>query len=60
MSLAGRLASAIRSWNDDVDKYKGKDKYGEILLEYLDREHEKQVAEGLDLDNEDEVTSYPY
>ncbi|OKL64309.1 hypothetical protein UA08_00918 [Talaromyces atroroseus] len=58
--VPGRLASAIRSWGDDVSVYKGKEKYGEVLLEYLDRKHEEQLANGLDLEKEDEVRAYPY
>ncbi|KAI9712310.1 MAG: hypothetical protein M1820_001523 [Bogoriella megaspora] len=58
--VPGRLASAIRSWGDDVSKYKGKERYGEVLLEYLDKKHEEQVAAGLDLSKEDEVRQYPY
>lgn len=58
--VPGRFASAIRSWGDDVSKYKGKDRYGEVLLEYLDKKHEEQVAAGLDLSKEDEVRAYPY
>uniref|UniRef100_A0A093XI47 Alanine/arginine aminopeptidase n=1 Tax=Talaromyces marneffei PM1 TaxID=1077442 RepID=A0A093XI47_TALMA len=51
--VPGRLASAIRSWEDDVSIYKGKEKYGEVLLEYLDKQHEEQIANGLDLEKED-------
>ncbi|KAL4977285.1 Alg9-like mannosyltransferase family-domain-containing protein [Aspergillus desertorum] len=58
--VPGRLASAIRSWGDDVAKYKGRGKYGEVLLEYLDRKHAEQVAAGLDLGKEDEMRSYPF
>ena len=58
--VPGRLASAIRSWGDDVSKYKGKKKYGDVLLEYLDKKHEEQIARGLDLSREDEVRAYPY
>lgn len=58
--VPGRLASAIRSWGDDVSRYKGKEKYGDVLLEYLDRKHEEQLANGLELEKEDEVRSYPY
>lgn len=58
--VPGRLASAIRSWGDDVSRYKGKERYEEVLLEYLDRKHAEQVAAGLELDKEDEVRSYPY
>jgi hypothetical protein len=55
--VPGRLASAVRSWGEDVSKYKG---YQDVLLEYLDAKHEEQVNNGLDLSKEDEVRSYPY
>ncbi|KAJ4346549.1 uncharacterized protein N0V89_010480 [Didymosphaeria variabile] len=58
--VPGRLASAVRSWGDDVSKYKGKERYGEVLLEYLDKKHEEQVANGLDLEKEEEVRAYPF
>ncbi|KAJ4303719.1 hypothetical protein N0V90_002620 [Kalmusia sp. IMI 367209] len=58
--VPGRLASAVRSWGDDVSKYKGKERYQEVLLEYLDRKHEEQVKNGLDLAKEDEVRTYPF
>ena len=58
--VPGRLASAIRSWGDDVSRYKGKKKYADVLLEYLDKKHEEQIARGLDLSREDEVRAYPY
>lgn len=58
--VPGRLASAIRSWDDWVSSYKGKEKYGEVLLEYLDKKHEEQVENGLDLSKEGEVRQYPW
>lgn len=61
--VPGRLASAVRSWGDDVSKYKGRERYGEVLLEYLDGEHEKQVELGLtkDVEEEDErAPKYPF
>jgi alpha-1,2-mannosyltransferase len=58
--VPGRLASAVRSWGDDVSKYKGKERYGDVLLEYLDKMHQQQVDEGLDLSCEEEAYSYPY
>ncbi|KAK0871588.1 hypothetical protein LTR87_012815 [Friedmanniomyces endolithicus] len=59
--VPGRLAEAVRSWGDDVAKYKGRERYGEVLLEYLDRKHEEQVARGLKVEREeDEVRGYPY
>ncbi|KAJ5618846.1 hypothetical protein N7510_002830 [Penicillium lagena] len=58
--VPGRLASAVRSWGDDVSRYKGKEMYQDVLLEYLDRKHEEQVAAGLEVEQEDEGRSYPY
>lgn len=58
--VPGRLASAVRSWGDDVRRYKGADKYGKVLLEYLDKEHQKQIDRGLDLSKEEEVRQYPW
>lgn len=50
----------MRSWGDDVSRYKGKAQYAGVVLKYLDDMHKKQVEEGLDLDKEDEVGAYPY
>ncbi|KAF2088575.1 glycosyltransferase family 22 protein [Saccharata proteae CBS 121410] len=58
--VPGRLASAVRSWTGEVDRYKGREKYGDILLEYLDKKHEEQVKNGLDLSKEEEVRAYPF
>ncbi|PNS20672.1 hypothetical protein CAC42_2917 [Sphaceloma murrayae] len=58
--VPGRLASAIRSWGDDVSKYKGKAKYGEVLLKYLDEKHEEQVRDGLDMPDDESVPRYPW
>ena len=58
--VPGRLASAVRSFNDDVSRYKGKEKYEEVLLEYLDGKHQEQVARGLKLEEEDEKRTYPW
>lgn len=58
--VPGRLASAVRSWGDDVSKYKGKDRYGDVLLEYLDKRHQEQLDNGLDLEKEEEAHAYPY
>jgi alpha-1,2-mannosyltransferase len=58
--VPGRLASAVRSWGEDVSRYKGKEKYGEVLLEYLDRMHEEQVQGGLDVSKEEKAHVYPY
>ncbi|KAK8206022.1 Alg9-like mannosyltransferase family-domain-containing protein [Phyllosticta capitalensis] len=58
--VPGRLASAVRSWDATTQVYKGKDRYEKVLLEYLDNKHAEQVTNGLDLEKEDEVRSYPY
>lgn len=58
--MPGRLASAVRSWGDDVVKYKGREMYGEVLLEYLDRRHGEQVGEGVVGVNGDEGKGYPF
>lgn len=58
--VPGRLASAVRSWDGFVADYKGRDKYGEVLLEYLDRKHEEQLQSGLDLEEEDGFRRYPW
>ena len=57
--VPGRLASAIRGWGDDVAIYKGREKYQDVLLEYLDAKHEEQVNSGLNLAEED-LRNYPY
>lgn len=57
--VPGRLASGIRGWPDSVDKYKGKEKWGDILLEYLDVKHKEQRDNGV-VGDEEEHESYPY
>nr|POF04707.1 hypothetical protein CFP56_73825 [Quercus suber] len=46
--VPARLASAVRSWGDDVARYKGRERYADVLLAYLDRKHAEQVERGLD------------
>ncbi|KAG9228088.1 hypothetical protein BJ875DRAFT_508696 [Amylocarpus encephaloides] len=58
--VAGRLASAVRSWGDDVSKYKGKEKYQDVLLEFLDRKHQEQLNAGLEVEKEEEYHTYPF
>lgn len=47
--VPGRMASAIRSWPEDVAVYKAKNAF-EGVLDYLDECHEKQIRAGLNLD----------
>ncbi|PYH51907.1 uncharacterized protein BO96DRAFT_469726 [Aspergillus niger CBS 101883] len=58
--VPGRLASAVRSWGNDVAVYKGRERYGDVLLEFLDRKHQEQVDRGLRVELEDEVRKYPF
>ncbi|PGG97590.1 hypothetical protein AJ79_09153 [Helicocarpus griseus UAMH5409] len=64
--VPGRLASAVRSWGEDVARYKGRERYGEVLLEYLDGRHREQVEAGVvgteeeDKDGEKEGRGYPF
>jgi hypothetical protein len=58
--VPGRLASAVRSWGENVSRYKGREMYGDVLLEFLDRKHEEQVEQGLDVEKIEEERSYPF
>lgn len=58
--MPGRLASTVYSWDNKVSKYKGREKYGDILLEYLDQKHKEQLQRGLDLQKEERIRSYPW
>lgn len=58
--VPGRLASAVRSWGTDVRRYKGAEKYESVLLEYLDKEHQKQLDGGLDVSKDEEANRYPW
>ncbi|KAK2786635.1 hypothetical protein FQN53_006339 [Emmonsiellopsis sp. PD_33] len=59
--VPGRLASAIRSWGDDVARYKGRERYGEVLLEFLDGKHREQVERGIISEEGEEMgRKYPF
>ncbi|KAL8709410.1 MAG: hypothetical protein Q9220_005793 [cf. Caloplaca sp. 1 TL-2023] len=60
VGVPGRLASAVRSWGDDVARYKGRDRYGEVLLEFLDGKHREQVEKGLVREGEEVEGKYPF
>jgi len=57
--VPGRLASAVRSWGDDVVRYKGRERYGEVLLEWLDWKDREQREEGVVVEEVGEST-YPF
>lgn len=44
--VPGRLASAIRGWSEETIQYKGRERYGDALLAYLDQRHKEQVESG--------------
>ncbi|KAI0829315.1 hypothetical protein BC628DRAFT_1315419 [Trametes gibbosa] len=56
--MAGRLASAIRSWPDDVARYKARDAY-EAVLPLLDRRHEEELEQGL-ISEDDKKNNFPF
>jgi len=57
--VPGRLASAIRSWPEDVASHKGLPLYRDVTLPYLDACHSRQVAEGIWVDGQIQ-TNYPF
>lgn len=59
--MPGRLASAVRSWDEETARYKGREKYEGVLLEFLDRMHREQVERGEDGGgNEGKGKGYPF
>lgn len=43
----GRLAEAIRGWDDTIKLYKGAHHWEKLLLEHLDKKHEEQQKSGI-------------
>lgn len=56
--IPGRLAEAIRAWDETVSYYKGKSHWEQILLPYLDEQHRLQKDAGL-LETHEEGT-FPF
>ncbi|KAF5357680.1 hypothetical protein D9758_007424 [Tetrapyrgos nigripes] len=44
--IPARMASAVRSWPENVSRYKGRELYEELLLKYMDECAEKQRLVG--------------
>ncbi|PFH52551.1 hypothetical protein AMATHDRAFT_74037 [Amanita thiersii Skay4041] len=46
--VPGRMASALRSWPDDIVEYKGRERggWGKMLIEYMDKCHKEQIERG--------------
>lgn len=57
--VPGRLASGIKSWDEEVARYKGRDRWGDVLVPWLEECHRRQVEEGLREEGEEEVFRYP-
>ncbi|KAI5953381.1 hypothetical protein KGF54_002753 [Candida jiufengensis] len=53
-----RLLNGIKSWDEDVNEYRGFAVFKDVLLPYLQKRAEEQEADGLVLD--DEPQDYPY
>lgn len=58
--VPGKLASAVRSWTEQVGVYKGAYKYRDVLLKYLDDAHDEQIRRGLVEHGEDHKSAYPW
>jgi hypothetical protein len=56
--IPGRLAEAIRNWDETVSFYKGKSHWDKILLPYLDEQDRLQKERGI-VDQKEEG-SFPY
>ncbi|CAI7649155.1 unnamed protein product [Penicillium viridicatum] len=55
--IPGRLAEAIRNWDETVSYYKGKSSWDKILMPYLDEQDRLQKERGL---VEGEESEFPY
>ncbi|KIK65692.1 hypothetical protein GYMLUDRAFT_70780 [Collybiopsis luxurians FD-317 M1] len=58
--IPARMASALRSWPEDVRRYKGNGLYEKVMLEYLDQAVEKQRLEGGEEFVKEPGKGYPY
>ncbi|KAJ5817184.1 hypothetical protein N7447_009417 [Penicillium robsamsonii] len=55
--IPGRLAEAIRNWDETVSYYKGKSSWDKILMPYLEEQERVQKEQGLVEETEDK---FPY
>ena len=56
--VPGRLASAVRSWGEETARYKGRARYGEVLLGFLDQAHRRQLESG-EIGEDEKEREYP-
>jgi len=57
--VPARMANAVRSWGADVAEYKGRKRYEEVLVDYLDRKAEEQKQAGIWDGEKVTVNTYP-
>ncbi|KAK0206070.1 hypothetical protein DFS33DRAFT_1312070 [Desarmillaria ectypa] len=55
--IPARMASAVKSWPESVETYKGKELYGSVLVEYLDKCAQEQADIGVKVDP---AKKYPF
>lgn len=55
--VPGRLAEAVRNWDEDTSVYKGRAHWDHLLLPYLDEQHRLQMDSGVLIEPEGE---FPY
>ncbi|KAF2773592.1 hypothetical protein EJ03DRAFT_323539 [Teratosphaeria nubilosa] len=60
VGVPGRLASAVASWGADVAGYKGRERFGGSLGEFLQARHREQVEEGLVVGMGEEGKGHPW
>ncbi|KAH7869027.1 uncharacterized protein C8R40DRAFT_792183 [Lentinula edodes] len=58
--IPARMASAMRSWPEDVRKYKGNGLYEKVMLEYLDKAAKEQLEVGGEELMKDTGKGYPF
>ncbi|KAJ3990373.1 hypothetical protein F5890DRAFT_1481462 [Lentinula detonsa] len=58
--IPARMASAMRSWPEDVRRYKGNGLYEKVMLEYLDKAAEGQLRTGGEEMMKESGKGYPF
>jgi len=53
-----RLLDAVLSWDDDVKRYRGYEKFKDVLVPYLEEQAKLQEQRGYTVDQE--PNNYPY
>ncbi|EXJ81795.1 hypothetical protein A1O1_07860 [Capronia coronata CBS 617.96] len=58
--IPGRLASLVRSWDDELAAHKGRHLYADVLLPHLDALHSEQVSAGVCADEPTTLPNFPF